>query len=81
MRGIFEGGFSNTDNDAEEEYEAADGDWGEELDMVDVDGIQNGDISAILDDGEPGEEDDGEGGWELEDLELPPEAETPKANA
>ncbi|KAL4293337.1 hypothetical protein AHAS_Ahas18G0118000 [Arachis hypogaea] len=61
MRGIFDGGFSNTDGNAEEEYEAANGDWGEELDM-------------------PGEEDDGEGGWELEDLELPPAAETPKAS-
>ncbi|XLT05074.1 hypothetical protein HN51_043823 [Arachis hypogaea] len=40
MRGIFDGGFSNTDGNAEEEYEAANGDWGEELDMVDVDGIQ-----------------------------------------
>ncbi|KAJ1440961.1 WD40/YVTN repeat-like-containing domain superfamily [Sesbania bispinosa] len=81
MRGIFDGGFNNTDRDADdEEYEAADGDWGEELDMVDVDGLQNGDVVAILDDGEVAEEGDEEGGWELEDLELPPEVDTPKVS-
>ncbi|XP_014493878.1 coatomer subunit alpha-2 isoform X2 [Vigna radiata var. radiata] len=81
MRGIFDGGFNNTERDADdEEYEAADGDWGEELDMVDVDALQNGDVSAILDEVEVAEEDDEEGGWDLEDLELPPEAETPKVS-
>ncbi|WVZ03591.1 hypothetical protein V8G54_024397 [Vigna mungo] len=81
MRGIFDGGFNNTERDADdEEYEAADGDWGEELDMVDVDALQNGDVSAILDEVEVAEEDDEEGGWDLEDLELPPEADTPKAS-
>jgi len=81
MRGIFDGGFHNTDRDADdEEYEAADGDWGEELDMVDVDALQNGDVSAILDEVEVAEEEDEEGGWDLEDLELPPEAETPKVS-
>uniref|UniRef100_A0A0R0H183 Coatomer subunit alpha n=1 Tax=Glycine max TaxID=3847 RepID=A0A0R0H183_SOYBN len=81
MRGIFEGGFNNTDRDADdEEYEAADGDWVEELDMVDVDGLQNGDVAAILDGVEVAEDDDEEGGWELEDLELPPEADTPKVS-
>jgi len=81
MRGIFDGGFNNTDRDAdEEEYEAADGDWGEELDMVDVDALQNGDVAAILDEVEVAEEDDEEGGWDLEDLELPPEADTPKVS-
>jgi len=81
MRGIFDGGFNNTDRDADdEEYEAADGDWGEELDMVDVDALQNGDVAAILDAVEVAEEDDEEGGWDLEDLELPPEADTPKVS-
>ncbi|KAM1004418.1 hypothetical protein ACFX2C_004617 [Malus domestica] len=62
----------------EEDYEeAADADWGEELDLVDVDNIPNGDISAVLDDEEAHEENE-EGGWDLEDLELPPEIDTPK---
>ncbi|KAJ1404216.1 WD40/YVTN repeat-like-containing domain superfamily [Sesbania bispinosa] len=83
MRGIFDGAFDNSGHGAvDEEYEVADGDWGEELDIVDVDGLQNGDIAATLalDDGEVAEENDEEGGWEMEDLELPPEADTPKAS-
>ncbi|CAI8616908.1 unnamed protein product [Vicia faba] len=81
MRGIFDGGLRNADQDADdEEYEAAEGDWVEELDMVDIEGLQNGDVAAMLDDGEVAEEGDEEGGWELEDLELPPEADTPKAS-
>ncbi|KAK0582815.1 hypothetical protein LWI29_029895 [Acer saccharum] len=77
-KGIFEGGLDNVGVEEDDE-EAADGDWGEELDMVDVDGLQNGDVAAILEDGEVAEENDEEGGWDLEDLELPPEADTPKA--
>ncbi|KAI9180850.1 hypothetical protein LWI28_008710 [Acer negundo] len=77
-KGIFEGGLDNV-GAADEDDEAADGDWGEELDMVDVDGLQNGDVAAILEDGDVAEENDEEGGWDLEDLELPPEADTPKA--
>ncbi|XP_054777832.1 coatomer subunit alpha-2-like [Prosopis cineraria] len=82
MRGIFEGGLDNIGQaSADEEYEAAEGDWGEELDMVDVDGLQNGDVAAILEDGEVREDNDEEGGWEMEDLELPPDANTPKASS
>ncbi|GFY94974.1 coatomer, alpha subunit [Actinidia rufa] len=81
MRGIFEGGLDNIGRGApEEDDEAADADWGEELDMVDADGLQNGDIEAVLEDGEVPEENEGDGGWDLEDLELPPEADTPKAS-
>ncbi|KAF1884619.1 hypothetical protein Lal_00028500 [Lupinus albus] len=81
MKGMFDGVFDNTGaGAADEEYEAADGDWGEELDIVDADGLQNGDVTEILDDGEVAEENDEEGGWEMEDLELPPEAETPKVS-
>ncbi|KAJ7946016.1 Coatomer, alpha subunit [Quillaja saponaria] len=82
MRGIFDGGLDNVGRGTtDEEDEAADGDWGEELDMVDVEGLQNGDVTAILEDGDVDEQNDEEGGWELEDLELPPEAETPKASS
>ncbi|KAM2911860.1 hypothetical protein FF1_004571 [Malus domestica] len=78
MRGIFEGGLDNVGENVEEDCEeAADADWGEELDLVDVDNIPNGDISAVLDDEEAHEENE-EGGWDLEDLELPPEIDTPK---
>ncbi|KAG2705781.1 hypothetical protein I3760_05G071700 [Carya illinoinensis] len=53
MKGIFEGGLDNVGRGAaDEDEEAADGDWGEELDVVDVDGLQNGDVTAILEDGE-----------------------------
>ncbi|XP_061363789.1 coatomer subunit alpha-1-like [Gastrolobium bilobum] len=82
MRGMFDGAFDNTGRGVtdEEEYEAADGDWGEELGIVDADGLQNGDVAAILEDGEVAEENDEEVGWEMEDLELGPEADTPKAS-
>ncbi|KAM1008111.1 hypothetical protein PS2_004569 [Malus domestica] len=62
MRGIFEGGLDNVGKNIEEDYgEAADADWGEELNLVDVDNIPNGDISAVLDDEEAHEENE-EGG-------------------
>ncbi|KAL1114449.1 hypothetical protein V6Z11_D02G256800 [Gossypium hirsutum] len=81
MKGIFEGGFDSTGRGVvDEEEEGADGDWGEDLDMVDADGLQNGDVTAILEDGEVAEDNE-EGGWDLEDLELPPEVETPRVNA
>ncbi|XP_022986447.1 coatomer subunit alpha-1-like [Cucurbita maxima] len=81
MKGIFEGGLDNVGGGpADDDEEVADGDWGEELEVVDVDGLQNGDVTAILEDREGAEEDEEEGGWDLEDLELPPEADTPKVS-
>ncbi|XP_057975829.1 coatomer subunit alpha-2-like [Malania oleifera] len=78
MKGIFEGGLDNVGRNAEEEYEeAVDADWGEDLDIVDVETMQNGDISVVLD-GEEVQEENEEGGWDLEDLDLPPETDTPK---
>ncbi|KAF8025391.1 hypothetical protein BT93_F2284 [Corymbia citriodora subsp. variegata] len=80
MKGIFEGGLDNVGRGAaDEEEEEAEGDWGEELDMVDVNDLANGDVTSVMEDGEVGEENE-EGGWDLEDLELPPEAETPRAS-
>ncbi|KAL9684682.1 hypothetical protein QQ045_022123 [Rhodiola kirilowii] len=82
MKGMFDGGLDAAGRGApDEDDEAVDGDWGEELDVIDVDGLQNGDIDAILEDGERADENDEEGGWDLEDLELPPEADTPRASA
>ncbi|PIN21684.1 Vesicle coat complex COPI, alpha subunit [Handroanthus impetiginosus] len=77
-KGIFEGGLDDTGRGADEDYEeAADADWGEALDISEVDNIQNGDISVVLEE-DAQEENDEEGGWDLEDLDLPPDAETPK---
>ncbi|XP_047312007.1 coatomer subunit alpha-1-like [Impatiens glandulifera] len=78
MRGIFEGGLDNIGRGAaDEEDEAADADWGEELDIADVDGLPNGDTSAVLEEGGDDVEDEG---WDLEDLGLP-ESDTPKASS
>ncbi|KAK8522144.1 hypothetical protein V6N13_115119 [Hibiscus sabdariffa] len=82
MKGIFDGGLDSIGRGAvDEEEEDAGGDWGEDLDVVDVDGLQNGDVTEILEYGEVAEEnEEEEGGWDLEDLELPPEVDTPKAS-
>ncbi|KAK6118873.1 hypothetical protein DH2020_047379 [Rehmannia glutinosa] len=78
-KGIFEGGLDDTGRDAHEDYEeAADADWGEALDIDEVDKMQNGDITMALDEEDVHNENDEEGGWDLEDLDLPPDAETPK---
>nr|DAD18415.1 TPA_asm: hypothetical protein HUJ06_019878 [Nelumbo nucifera] len=56
MKGIFEGGLDNGGRGAEEDdEEAVDGDWGEDLDIIDANGMQNGGIAVVVDDGE-GEE-------------------------
>ncbi|KAK4387486.1 Coatomer subunit alpha-1 [Sesamum angolense] len=81
-KGIFEGGLDDTGRGETEDYEeAADADWGEALDIGEVDNLQNGDISLMLEDEVVHEENDEEGGWDLEDLDLPPDAETPKTAA
>ncbi|GAA0139505.1 vesicle coat protein [Lithospermum erythrorhizon] len=77
-KGIFQGGFDNAHRGAHEDYEeAADADWGEALDIGEMDNLQNGDISLALED-EVREEENEEGGWDLEDLDLPHETDTPK---
>ncbi|KAF2551122.1 hypothetical protein F2Q68_00038062 [Brassica cretica] len=85
MKGIFEGGLESAARGGavDEDEEDVGGDWGEGLDMVDVDGMENRDIEAILAEAEGAEdENDEEGGWgELEGLDLPPELDTPKASA
>uniref|UniRef100_A0A7N0SZM6 Coatomer subunit alpha n=1 Tax=Kalanchoe fedtschenkoi TaxID=63787 RepID=A0A7N0SZM6_KALFE len=82
MKGIFDGGLDNVGRGVQEEdEEAAEGDWVEELDVVGEESLQNGDIEADFENGEIGDDKEEEGGWDLEDLELPPEAVTPKASA
>nr|DAD20520.1 TPA_asm: hypothetical protein HUJ06_021983 [Nelumbo nucifera] len=61
MKGIFEGGLDNAGRGVEEDDEEADdGDWGEDLDIIDANGMQNGDIAVVVDDGEGEEERSGE---------------------
>ncbi|KAL8156354.1 hypothetical protein AgCh_001450 [Apium graveolens] len=81
MRGAFEAGLDNVGKGApEEEEEVPDGNWGEELDMVDVEGVDNEESVVVLHDEEAAEENE-DGGWDLEDLDLPPEMDTPKASS
>ncbi|CAM8968901.1 unnamed protein product [Rhodiola kirilowii] len=42
--------------------------------------MQNGHIESDFENGEAGDDNEEEGGWDLEDLELPPEADTPRAS-
>ncbi|KAL4186710.1 hypothetical protein AMTRI_Chr09g15360 [Amborella trichopoda] len=80
MKGIFEGGLDNTGRGGdEEEEEAAVADWGEDLDIVESSG-QNGHVDAEVEGGGEQEEKSEEGGWDLEDLELPPEVESANAS-
>ncbi|KAI3959120.1 hypothetical protein MKX01_023796 [Papaver californicum] len=82
MKGIFEGGLDNMGRVEEEEEDAVDGDWGADLDIADPDHhMQNGDVEAVDEDAVTNEGNDEEGGWDLEDLELPPELDTPKASS
>ena len=52
----------------EEKDEGAEANWGEDLDIAEVEG-QNGEV-VVVDDTKVRREDDDEGGWDLEDLEL-----------
>ncbi|EEF32873.1 coatomer alpha subunit, putative [Ricinus communis] len=80
LLGIFQGGLEDIGRGGvDEDEETPEGDWGGDLDTEDIDGLQNGYVSAILEDEEVADE-NGEGGWDLEDLELPPEADTPRAS-
>ncbi|KAL9231674.1 hypothetical protein vseg_006869 [Gypsophila vaccaria] len=77
MKGVFDGGIELGRGAAEEEEEEVGADWGESLDE-DVE-IPNGAVED-LSDREEGEENEEAGGWDLEDLDLPPEEDTPKAS-
>ncbi|XP_019152993.1 PREDICTED: coatomer subunit alpha-2-like [Ipomoea nil] len=78
-KGIFGGALDIGNRGAQEDYEEpTDADWGESLDIGEVETLQNGDINIVLEEVE-GQEENDEGGWDLEDLDLPPDAETPKA--
>ncbi|KAK9758325.1 hypothetical protein RND81_01G223100 [Saponaria officinalis] len=74
MKGIFDG-FEYGRQEAPVEGDEDPGEeWGEPLDIE-----GNGDESSDVYE-EKGVAEDGEGGWDLEDLDLPPEVETPKVS-
>ncbi|XP_044509861.1 coatomer subunit alpha-2-like [Mangifera indica] len=81
MRGIFAGGLDNVGrNVQEEDEEPAGADWGEDLEFLDVENMSNADINLALEDEEKIEENEA-GGWELEDLDLPPMTDTSEASS
>ncbi|KAF5182466.1 Coatomer subunit alpha [Thalictrum thalictroides] len=81
MTGIFESGLDNIGKaENEEDDDALDADWVEDLDIDDVIGMQNGTVEILVENSDAIEGIDEEGGWDLEDLELPPEVATPKAS-
>ncbi|KAJ7522181.1 hypothetical protein O6H91_19G086400 [Diphasiastrum complanatum] len=70
-KGLFEGVFVNGDIVADQEDEGAVGSWGEELVIPEVVEVQDGD--ADLEQDQEKEDREEGGGWDMEDLELPPE--------
>ncbi|KAG1371305.1 putative Coatomer subunit alpha-3 [Cocos nucifera] len=79
MGGVFEGGLDYGGRTGHEEEEEATGaDWSDnDLELIDAEGAtQNGVLDVKY--GEANEENDEEGGWNLEELELPPDVDTPK---
>ncbi|KAF6161820.1 hypothetical protein GIB67_008581 [Kingdonia uniflora] len=78
---VVKGIFESLDSRGVEEEEDEDGvdAWGKDLDIVNDDGLQNEDLEEMITDKGVNEGNDEEEGWDLEDLELPPEDNTPKA--
>eukprot|EP00897_Mesotaenium_endlicherianum_P007973 jgi/Mesen1/7203/ME000371S06296 len=71
-KGFFEGAIAEGDMDEAQDDEPAAGAWGDDLDIPDIkaDG-QNGEVPSAEERGEGEEGEDDEGGWEMEDLEIP----------
>eukprot|EP01018_Ginkgo_biloba_P037150 Gb_15817 [translate_table: standard] len=71
-KGIFEGGLENSAGTVhEEEDEGAAADWGEDIDITEAEG-ENGD-ATVVDNHEVRDGEGDEGGWDMEDLDLPPD--------
>ena len=79
MKGIFDGGLEVSAADEDEDTGGAGVGWGGDDDEDDLD-IVNVEEQPKAEVGD-GEEADEEGGWEMEDLELPAELDTPKGAA
>jgi coatomer protein complex subunit alpha (xenin) len=69
-KGFFEGAFGES-GAVDLEEEAAEGAWGEDLDLVVAENVGEDDDAVVVE-REKGEDDEEEG-WEMEDLELPAE--------
>lgn len=81
MKGIFSEFDGVQRGGAEDEEEAEiGGDWGNELDMNEDENVENGETEEVLVDGIADDNEEPQG-WILEDLDLPPEIDTPKAHA
>ncbi|CAM6027816.1 unnamed protein product [Sphagnum balticum] len=66
-KGFFEGAFGES-GAVDLEEEAAEGAWGEDLDLAVAENVGEDDDAVVVE-----REDDEEEGWEMEDLELPAE--------
>ncbi|KAG9449882.1 hypothetical protein H6P81_009847 [Aristolochia fimbriata] len=81
VRGIFEGGLDGVSGTGAEDEVPPGASWGEDLDTVDEHVMQNEYGASVVED-VPKEEENGEGGWDLEDLDdlgLPADIDSPKA--
>ncbi|KAJ7564293.1 hypothetical protein O6H91_02G011500 [Diphasiastrum complanatum] len=73
-KGLFEGAFGEAGIVAEQEEEDAAGAWGEDLVIPEVAAGQSGEIDVTNNEAREAGEEEEEGGWDMEDLVLPPEA-------
>jgi coatomer protein complex subunit alpha (xenin) len=69
-KGLFEGAFADSAVMEEEDADATHA-WGEEVEILDMDGNNVNDAVIVEGDEVQGGGGDEEGGWEMEDLELP----------
>ncbi|KAG0560938.1 hypothetical protein KC19_9G025800 [Ceratodon purpureus] len=75
-KGLFEGAFAETVGAADMEDDEAAGAWGAEMEIVEPEEGLNGEAVIVVDEEDRG--DDEEGGWEMEDLEIPADAHVPE---
>ncbi|XP_042063672.1 coatomer subunit alpha-1-like [Salvia splendens] len=87
---IFEGGLDEAGRGVDEDYEEAvdvdyeepfDADLGEALNTGEVDGMENEGIAVVAEEAVKHEGNDKVGGWDHEDLDLPPEMPEADSNA
>lgn len=76
-KGYFEGAFTDAAGPGDvEEDDGAAGAWGADIDIVEPDEALNREGVFVAD--EEGRGDDEEGGWEMEDLDIPADANVPE---
>ncbi|KAL2927244.1 Coatomer subunit alpha-1 [Bienertia sinuspersici] len=80
IKGIFQSDIDGgADRVGVEDEEEIDGAWAEELEMYDVEKVENVD-NALDNADEVAADENEETGWDLEELELPPDDDTPRAS-